>query len=93
MRPIDADAACETMYREPYLTESAQAAYRAFIRSQPTIDAVLVVRCKDCAKHYVVNGRDMCARNAQGSRDHWIGLTATQPDAFCSRGERKGADG
>ena len=56
-------------------------------------DAVIVVRCKDCAKHYVVNGRDMCARNAQGSGTHWIGLTATNPDAFCSRGEQKGVDG
>lgn len=92
MRLIDADAACEATYRETYLTESTQAACRAFIRSQPPIDAVLVVRCKDCAKHYVVNGRDMCARNAQGSGTHWIGLTATSPDAFCSRGDRKGVN-
>lgn len=60
---------------------------------QPAADVAEVVRCKACAKHYVVNGRDMCARNAQGSGTHWIGLTATSPDAFCSRGERKGEDG
>ncbi len=59
----------------------------------PAADVAEVVRCKACAKHYVVNGRDMCARNAQGSGTHWIGLTATSPDAFCSRGERKGEDG
>ena len=58
----------------------------------PAADVVPVVRCKACAKHYVVNGRDMCARNAQGSGTHWIGLTATSPDAFCSRGERKGVN-
>lgn len=62
------------------------------ISDMPAAD-VAVVRCKACAKHYVVNGRDMCARNAQGSGTHWIGLTATSPDAFCSRGERKGEDG
>lgn len=60
---------------------------------QPAADVAEVVRGKACAKHYVVNGRDMCARNAQGSGTHWIGLTATSPDAFCSRGERKGEDG
>lgn len=30
----------------------------------PAADVVPVVRCKACAKHYVVNGRDMCTRNA-----------------------------
>ena len=52
---------------------------------------VVVLPCKDCAKHYVVLGRDMCARNASGWGDHLIGLTATIPDAFCSRGVRKEA--
>lgn len=62
------------------------------LRAMPAADVVPVVRCKACAKHYVVNGRDMCARNAQGSGTHWIGLTATSPDAFCSRGDRKGVN-
>lgn len=55
----------------------------------PAADVAPVVRCKDCAKHYIVHGRDMCARNAQGSEGHWIGLSATVPDGFCHRGERK----
>lgn len=66
---------------------------KTFLLRQPAADVAEVVRCKACAKHYVVNGRDMCARNAQGSGTHWIGLTATSPDAFCSRGERKEEDG
>ena len=52
-------------------------------------DVAEVVRCRDCAKHYVVLGRDMCAKNASGLKDHLIGLSATLPDAFCSRGVRK----
>lgn len=61
-----------------------------YLDGAPTInDAEIVVRCKDCAKHYIVLGRDMCARNAQGSEGHWIGLTATIPDGFCHRGVRK----
>lgn len=55
----------------------------------PAADVVEVVRCRDCAKHYVVLGRDMCARNAQGSEGHWIGLSATVPDGFCHCGVHK----
>lgn len=62
-----------------------------YIQRLPAADVVEVVRCKDCAMHYVTLGRDMCTRNAHGSGDHWIGLTATLPDAFCSRGRRKEA--
>ena len=59
------------------------------IRRMPAADVAEVVRCKDCAKHYIVLGRDMCARNAQGSKGHWIGLSATVPDGFCHRGVHK----
>lgn len=55
----------------------------------PAADVAPVVRCRDCAKHYIVLGRDMCARNAQGSEGHWIGLSATVPDGFCHRGVHK----
>lgn len=61
----------------------------SLLKNAPAADVVEVVRCRDCAKHYVVLGRDMCAKNASGSGDHLIGLSATLPDAFCSRGERK----
>ena len=61
-----------------------------YLDDAPTInDAEIVVRCRVCAKHYVVRGRDMCAKNASGLKDHLIGLSATLPDAFCSRGVRK----
>lgn len=61
----------------------------SLLKNAPAADVVEVVRCRDCAKHYVVLGRDMCAKNASGSGDHLIGLSATLPDAFCSRGVRK----
>ena len=59
------------------------------ISDLPAADVVEVVRCKDCEKHYIVLGRDMCAKNAQGSEGHWIGLSATVPDGFCHRGVHK----
>ena len=65
---------------------------KTLLLRQPAADVAEVVRCRDCAKHYVVRGRDMCAKNASGLEDHLIGLSATLPDAFCSRGVRKEAD-
>ena len=59
------------------------------ISALPAANVAPVVRCKDCAKHYIVLGRDMCAKNAQGSEGHWIGLSATVPDGFCHRGVHK----
>lgn len=59
------------------------------LQKVPAADVAEVVRCRDCAKHYIVLGRDMCARNAQGSEGHWIGLSATVPDGFCHRGVHK----
>ncbi len=62
---------------------------KTLLLRQPAADVAEVVRCRNCAKHYVVLGRDMCAKDASGSGDHLIGLSATLPDAFCSRGVRK----
>lgn len=49
---------------------------------QPTIDAVPVVRCKDC-KHYVLHA--LACRN-----EHMNGVIAM--NGFCSYGERRGKD-
>ena len=57
----------------------------------PTIDAVEVVRCRDCCLGKPFKGRLMC---------HWMadkkgwGACATTPDHYCADGKRKeGADG
>lgn len=85
MRVVDLDAVIDCIE-----VEWGYEGIREDLYSLPVIDAVPVVRCKDCAKHYVVLGRDMCAKNTSGSGDHLIGLSATLPDAFCSYGVRKG---
>ena len=64
------------------------------IDSQPTVDAVEVVRCKDC-KYYCqdkING--VICRHPEldfdtECYDHWIN---TNPDDFCSYGEREEGD-
>ena len=52
------------------------------INNQPTVDAVLVVRCKDCKYHYEGEYFDYCCA-----------LQATYPDDpefFCKYGELEG---
>lgn len=49
----------------------------------PTIDAVSVVRCRECVKH----GTEYCPL-----RNHYIGEDETDPDDFCSYGQRKEAE-
>lgn len=49
------------------------------IANAPTVDAVEVVRCKDC-KHYWKNNP---------SDDIPVCLASPKDDAFCSDGERK----
>ena len=53
----------------------------------PTVDAVPVVRCKDC-KHYEIHKPKVlenCERNGY--------IIPMKPDDFCSYGERKDGDG
>ena len=88
MRLIDADALKEleeldyTYFRSP----AAVPFYEAhkvweILENAPTIDAVPVVRCKDC-KHYqyVEGGKPLC---------EWHRIACAYDD-FCSYGEKRG---
>lgn len=54
----------------------------SFLNDQTTVDAVPVVRCKDCKYYHMFE---------EGFRDcrHTGGLDEVNPDDFCSRGKRK----
>ena len=92
MRLIDADVLktkaikCETFK----LTDAPvflKAVGTKEIDKAPTIDAVPVVRCKDC-KHYEIHKPKVlenCERNGY--------IIPMKPDDFCSYGERKDGDG
>ena len=88
MRLIDADMADVVIIydKDNELTQvSAIREYidrqRAFLDKFPTIDAVPVVRCREC-KHY--DGKWMCKIS---------GVPSRKQNDFCSYGERKeGAD-
>ena len=92
MRLIDADALKEELNNWAVdLTKSKFPHYikddaDCIIDNAPTIDAVPVVRCKDC-KCWTewANGTGSCNRFTLD----WIG---TDADDFCSMGERKDDD-
>ena len=95
MRTIDADALAREIEKIKWnlqMLDDTQSTDKVWngvrmvekkVESAPTIDAVPVVRCKDC-KCWTEwsNGTGSCSRFALD----WIG---TDADDFCSMGERK----
>lgn len=84
MRLIDADAMCADL-------ATVDPRYKAMIEwgvrvteAQPTVDAVEVVRCKDC----LWRGKHGCYR----SRDSYTWYNRPKDDDFCSWGERREDD-
>ena len=102
MRLIDADLLSEAIYDNvpaPYEDASwAKENCLAEIDAAPTVDAVPVVRCRECKHHrdkneqeqqYLVEDILICT-SPDATDDCW---NAVWPDHFCSYGERKeGAD-
>ena len=83
-RLIDADEAkrnCERIC-DPYAVMAA----KAQIDSTETMDAVPVVRCRECKhrKYDDIFGMIWCNRDSCTKR--------VKPDDFCSYGEKEGAD-
>ena len=102
MRLIDADRLSEAIYDNvpaPYEDASwAKENCLAEIEAAQTVDAVPVVRCRECKHHrdkneqehqYLVEDILICT-SQDATEDCW---NAVWPDHFCSYGERKkGAD-
>lgn len=84
-------------YMMPYLhneDELQPADVIADIRVQPVIDAVEVVRCKDCKLRGDYNcpmyWEELVEIEDDGYRDiDWYEHDNTEDDGFCDRGERK----
>ena len=78
MRLIDADALIKEAMRSPnYFI------IKYTVQKAPTIDAVPVVRCKDC-KH---------SRNDELWHMRWCKGVTVKDEHFCADGERKDDDG
>ena len=85
MRLIDADALWERLDNEPWENNADRDEIALpFVNAAPTIDAEIVVRCKDC-KYYYECGVNFCDR---------LGMDCPgDSDFFCSYGERKDGAG
>lgn len=80
-RLIDADALRQSMENKIYWGQSNNVACLEAIDDAPTVDAVEVVRCKDC-KHWKYDARKLCGR--------CDALICYRPDYFwCMYGERR----
>ena len=53
------------------------------VNAEPTVDAVEVVRCKDCKYSY---GSKYCTNEAWKDEGNTVTI---EPDAFCSYGEKR----
>ena len=87
MRLIDADAFIEELEADAEHIESSIARMMHYaiikdIEHAPTIDAVEVVRCKDCKHWDNEDDAQRCSYTNNGL--HWA-----KPDDFCSYGERR----
>ena len=100
MRLIDADLPMRSFQVDmcggfachecPLLNDDGECGFEVFISDTPTVDAVPIVRCKDC-KHYKEfrtkrNKQIMrlCCRMGKNDMEYSV-----KPDDFCSYGERK----
>ena len=83
MQLIDADEAIINFGFEWDDISPTRDEFVVFLKKQPTIDAVPVVRCKDCIRRYDTDECPMCFLIEGKYYDY------TNENGFCDRGERK----
>ena len=84
VRPIDANRLIKSIEDNRFTAENVKSLFCITVKAQPTVDAVPVVRCKDCKYCYAegfVNVRNVCEKHYDfGNVDD---------DWFCADGERR----
>lgn len=83
MRLIDADALLNRMQEDPLFDLVERYGVSGVINAEPTVDAVPVIRCKDC-KYYKWE-IDMC--NLPGATV--FPMNVVHEDDYCSRAEEE----
>ena len=86
MRLIDGDALWERLNDEPWENNADRDEIALpIVNAAPTVDAEVVVRCKDC-KHYDMG---VCLKIYSDGSAHTEAWQSRKPEDFCSYGERK----
>lgn len=96
MRLIDADKLKEVFTLPKEYTDKKDESFyhvsfpiiRATIDNAPTVDAVPVVRCKDCRYYHIYWESNGYTKKGYGACD-WINDNSVREDHFCSWGERR----
>ena len=81
-RLIDAESLMYAVDGNPLTTDSLKEYVRSTVKAQPTVDAVPVIRCKDC-KYY--SGFDCHMWNHRGENTRLL----VYEDDYCSNAVRK----
>ena len=98
MRVIDADAFMDVIREHEYrlATKQGSIGYGMFtlgiqqaVDEQPTIDAVPVVRCRECKHLNVVNRKELYA-HCPKTNTVFLPFELDTREHFCSLGEQKG---
>ena len=90
MRLIDADALLNRMQKDPLFDLVERYGVSGVIEAEPTVDAVPVIRCKDCRWF---DTKDISGTvEPIGYRCKLVARLWREPDDFCKRAERKEDD-
>ena len=86
---IDKDDLWEQLNDEPWFDNADRDEIALpIVNAAPTVDAEVVVRCKDC-KHYDLG---VCLKIYSDGNVHSEAWQSRKPEDFCSYGERKDGD-
>lgn len=86
MRLIDANVLWERLDNEPWFDNADRDEIALpIVDAIPTVDAKIVVRCKDCEYSYDLIGRRRCSHGICCGR-------AVPPGFYCAEGKRKEPD-
>lgn len=85
MRLIDADKIFRRV-KESTASKGVKCLAEVLVATAPTVDAVVVTRCKDCRSCRELNRKDAYAEGVLWCMNRSNGVW---PDDFCSYGERR----
>ena len=91
MRLIDAEKLVDMLYDNEFAVLCPLDEVSGVVDACPTVDAVVVTRCKDC-KHYRNHPNGLCYLHTEpkaNARGYSGDAVCVEPDDFCSYGEPK----
>lgn len=92
-RLIDANALMKNIGKIPQLRGITYGRMKKAVEETPTIDAVEVVRCRECKHRKDPFVCPMCGESVAPEGEDWGVGDWAEDDGFCHKGERREPDG